>query len=84
MNVSLWRVVAPAGAWPAELVGYCAAGYAAKAGTNTSAREPGNRSRHVVGRRRTPRRGNAHRTEVVEEREVLYPGHPWLGALFVP
>jgi hypothetical protein len=27
------------------------------------------------------RRGNAHRTEVAEEREVLYPWHPWAGCI---
>ena len=29
----------------------------------------------------TTRRGNAHRTEVAEEREVLYPWHPWAGCI---
>ena len=29
----------------------------------------------------TTRRGNAHSTEIGEEREVLYPWHPWAGCI---
>jgi hypothetical protein len=29
----------------------------------------------------TTRRGNAHRTEIAEEREVLYRWHPWAGCV---
>jgi hypothetical protein len=29
----------------------------------------------------TTRSGNAHRTEVAQEREVLYPWHPWAGCV---
>ena len=31
----------------------------------------------MAGRYCTTRRGNAHRTEIAEEREVLYRWHPW-------
>jgi hypothetical protein len=31
----------------------------------------------------TTRRGNAHRTDKAEEREVLYPWHPWVGHVVV-
>lgn len=29
----------------------------------------------------TTRRGNAHRTDTAENREVLYPWHPWAGCI---
>jgi hypothetical protein len=29
----------------------------------------------------TKRRGNAHKTDKAEEREVLYPWHPWVGCV---
>jgi hypothetical protein len=34
-----------------------------------------------VGADCTTRRGNAHRTDHAEEREVLYPWHPWAGCV---
>ena len=40
-------------------------------------RELGIRSRHAAGRRCRTRRGNAHRTGEPDERELLYPWHPW-------
>jgi len=35
----------------------------------------------AVAVRCTTRRGNAHRTEIAEEREVLYCWHPWAGCV---
>jgi len=35
------------------------------------------------GSRCTTRRGNAHNTDKAEEREVLYPWHPWVGCVVV-
>jgi len=42
---------------------------------------PGPRGWYEVGRHCTTRRGNAHSTEVGDEREVLYPWHPWAGCI---
>jgi hypothetical protein len=44
-------------------------------------REPGSRSRHADERHCTTREGNAHRTDKSDEREVLYPWHPWAGCI---
>ena len=43
--------------------------------------EPGSRSKHVAAPCCITRRGNAHRTEIAEEREVLYRWHPWAGCV---
>src|SRR4051812_35413203 len=43
--------------------------------------EPGSRSRHAAAPCCTTRHGNAHRTGIAEEREVLYPWHPWAGCV---
>jgi hypothetical protein len=42
---------------------------------------PGCGSRDAVARGCTTRRRNAHRIECAEEREVLYPWHPWAGCV---
>ena len=76
LDVSLGLVVAPAGAWPAKLVGV-----AQPAMRRVPARRPpeqvrGSQGRHVAGRRCTTRFEHAHRTV---RREVLYRHHPWFG-----
>jgi Transposase len=36
---------------------------------------------YEAGRNCTTRRGNAHRTDIAEKLEVLYPWHPWAGCI---
>jgi hypothetical protein len=35
----------------------------------------------MIGPSITTRRDNAHSTEIGQEREVLYPWHPWAGCI---
>jgi len=81
LNVSLGSAVAPAGAWPAELVGVAQPAMRRARGRTPPGPAPGSRSRHAAGQRCTTRRGNAHRTEISGEREVLYRWHPWAGCI---
>jgi hypothetical protein len=73
--------VALAGAWPAELVGVAQPAMRRVLVRTPPGLERGNRSRHADERHCTTRRHNAHRTEVGQEREVVYPWHPWAGCV---
>ena len=73
--------MAPAGAWPAELVGIAQPAMRRVLARTPPEPEPGSRSRHAAAPCCTTRRGNAHRTGIAEEREVLYPWHPWAGCV---
>jgi hypothetical protein len=71
--------LAPAGAWPAELVGIAQPAMRRVLARTPQEPEPGSRWRHAAGPCCTTREGNAHRTDKSDEREVLYPWHPWAG-----
>jgi len=75
--------LAPAGAWPAERVGVAQLAMRRAPARTPPGPEPGSRSRHAGEPYCTTRRGNAHNTDKAEEREVLYPWHPWVGCVVV-
>ena len=65
----------------AELVGIAQPAMRRVRARTPRAPAPGSRSRHAAALCCTTRRGNAHKTDEAEEREVLYPWHPWVGCV---